>query len=67
MHVFHPLSLRIFENIFQTSNRTGGQVQRPQRRVPAADQGGGNEGSLSGLASGHDEGISGQCLLLPRL
>ncbi len=36
-------------------------------RVQAADEGGGTSGTLPRLASGHDEGISGKRLLLPRL
>ena len=44
-----------------------GPVQRHQGCVPAADERGGSEGSLSRMASGHDEGISGQRLLLPWL
>ena len=38
-----------------------------QVRVQAADEGGGIQGPLPRLASGHDEGISGQRVLLPRL
>ena len=44
-----------------------GKVFRHRWRVQTVDEGGRFQGAVPRLASGHDEGISGQCLLLPRL
>ena len=48
-------------------DRSARHVRGDPLRVQAADEGGGTSGTLPRLASGHDEGISGKRLLLPRL